>query len=363
MPLLHLFAQNLRIIENLEISLAEQATLFCGENGAGKTSILEAIDFLSRGRTFRSRRLSPLLRAGSESVLVSGQVVDGKQKTHLGIQKFIDRTQPMLRCNQQKAESISNHANYLPVVCIHPESHQLIQGAAQHRRNYLDWSAFHAMPEFLSDWRRFNKCLRQRNHALRRNAGNTRELEGWTQELGVLGEKVDFTRSRIFQELNSIFLTYNNKLLPEHDIKLAYSRGWPSKKSLQQALEQALKQENKTKTTHWGPHRMEIKISYNNQDAAAIVSRGQQKLIAASLILAQINHAQQTSPRKCVTLLDDICAELDHVHTQALFTELQALGTQVFISAIEPKQVDLHGWDKAKVFHVKQGACKPLART
>lgn len=359
MTLHTLLAQNLRIIEHLELTLADEATLFCGENGAGKTSILEAIDFLSRGRSFRSRRLAPLLRRGSESITVSGQIVESGRTTHLGIQKSADAT--VLHCNQQKVETISNHASHLPVVCMHPDSHQLVQGGARHRRNYLDWSAFHVKPEFLHEWRKYNKCLRQRNYVLRHGANKTKELEGWTQELGKTGECIDQSRSEIFEELKPIFDEYSDNLLPECKVSLIYVRGWPSKLSLIDALEQVRLQELQKKTTRCGPHRADIKISLNGQDAALAASRGQQKLIAAILMLAQIDHAQQNSTRKCVVLLDDVRAELDHVHAQALFVALQALKSQVLLSAIEPGQVDLQGWTKSKVFHVKHGTCELLA--
>lgn len=359
MTLHTLLVQNLRIIEHLELALADDATLFYGENGAGKTSILEAIDFLSRGRTFRTRRLVPLLRRGSESITVSGKIVESDYTTHLGIQKSANET--VLHCNQQNVETISNHASYLPVVCMHPDSHQLVQGGARYRRNYLDWSAFHVKPEFLHEWRKYNKCLRQRNHVLRHGANKTKELEGWTQELGMIGECIDQSRSEIFEELMPIFDEYSAKLLPECKVSLIYVRGWPSKLSLIDALEQAHLQELQNKTTRYGPHRADIKISLNDQDAALAASRGQQKLIAAILMLAQIEHAQQNSTRKCVVLLDDVRAELDHAHAQALFVALQALKSQVLLSAIEPGQVDLQGWTKSKVFHVKHGTCELLA--
>ena len=358
MALHTLLAQNLRIIEHLEISLAEDATLFCGKNGAGKTSILEAIDFLSRGRSFRSRCLAPLLRTGSETITVSGNVVDDERTTHLGIQKSAEET--TLHCNQQKVESISNHASYLPVVCMHPDSHQLIQGGARYRRNFLDWSAFHVKPEYLFDWRKYNKCLRQRNHVLRQAIDKIKELDEWTQELSIIGTQVNQTRLKIFEEVSPIFEEYANKLLPECKISLAYLSGWPNKLSLEQALMQASPQELQKKTTRWGPQRADIKISFNDHDAASAASRGQQKLIAASLLLAQIDHLQMSNDRKCVVLLDDVRAELDSAHAHALVVALQALNCQVFVSAIEPEQVDLQGWCKSKMFHVKHGRCKLL---
>ncbi len=343
----------------MELAFTSDAVLLCGGNGAGKTSVLEAIDFLSRGRSFRSPRLAPLLRTDSESVTVSGEIADSVNRTHLGIQKSAHET--ILRCDQKKVASIVNHAACLPVVSMHPDSHRLVQGSARYRRNYLDWSAFHVKQDFLHAWRRYNKCLRQRNHVLKQYPeGGLPQLATWTREISLIGSQIDQARLEVFKEIETAFTTYIHDLLPECEIYLEYFKGWPMQLTLYEALERDRPQELRNKTTRWGPHHADIKIFLNHQAAALTASRGQQKLIAVSLLLAQIKHMQQKNILKCVALLDDICAELDYQHAQALFAALQSLGCQVFISAIEPEQVDLQGWGAAQVFHVKHGNCKPL---
>ena len=358
MALQSLLVQNLRIIENLEASFAADANLFIGENGAGKTSILEAIDILSRGRSFRERRTSPLLRKYTDQLTISGKITNIEQTTHLGIQKSSRQT--TLHCNQEKVASISNHASYLPVLSMHPDTHQLIQGGGKHRRNYIDWSAFHVKPLFLQKWREYSKCLRQRNVALR-NQASAEEISIWTKQLSTIGEEVNEARSEIFQEIIPIFAEFISILLPEREVSLQYLRGWREDASLESALQEVHSQERHSKTTRRGPHRADIKIFLNQQEASAAASRGQQKLISASLLLAQIDHIQRYSEQKCVVLLDDIRAELDQQHAHALVSALQTLGCQVFITAIEADQIDLSGWEETRVFHVKQGACKPIS--
>ncbi len=355
MVLRTLLVQNLRIIEQLNISFAQDANLFIGENGAGKTSILEAIDVLSRGRSFRERRTSPLIQQEANMLVVSGKIANDETETHLGVQK--SRKNMLLHCNQEKVASIANHASRLPVLSIHPDSHQLVQGGGKFRRNYMDWSAFHVKHEFLTIWRDYNKCLRQRNAALRNHCGGA-ELKTWTTKISQLGERVNSARSQIFKELNTIFDKYNSILLPECKINMEYFSGWQMDRTLEETLSSMSEQELLTKTTRAGPHRADIKISLNQQEASASASRGQQKLIAASLLLAQIDHIQQFSKHKCVVLLDDIRAELDQNHAEALLTALQTLGCQVFITSIERDQINLEGWKDTKVFHVKQGGCE-----
>jgi DNA replication and repair protein RecF len=352
-----LLVQNLRIIEQLDISLATDANLFIGENGAGKTSILEAIDVLSRGRSFRERRTSPLIRTQANDLIVSGKVSAANGFAHLGIQKSAKQT--VLHCNQEKTASISNHASYLPVLSMHPDSHQLIQGSGKYRRNYMDWSAFHVKHNFLQNWRDYNKCLRQRNSALRIRCGKE-ELLVWTKQLSLLGEEVNIVRLEIFKEISPLFNKYSDMLLPECDISMDFQRGWSEEEDLETALQSLREQELLSKTTRCGPHRANIKLFLNQQDAAAAASRGQQKLIAACLLLAQIDHIQQFNQQKCVVLLDDIRAELDQQHAHDLIMALQTLGCQVFITAIEEGQIELQGWKDIKVFHVKQGVCKPI---
>ena len=357
MALQTLLVQNLRIIEQLEVDLAADANLFIGENGAGKTSILEAIDILSRGRSFRERRTHPLLRNQADSIVVSSKLKTNDGDIHLGIQKSAKQT--LLHANQEKVTSLSGHASYLPVVSMHPDSHQLIQGGSKQRRNYLDWSTFHVKPAFLQHWRNYNKCLRQRNQALR-DQHTTDELNVWAKKLSEHAKYVDHERSAIFEQLNPIINEYSRNLLPEAEISVTYARGWPEGQALEQALQEIQAQERKLKSTRAGPHRADLKLLLNGHEAAAIASRGQQKLIAASLLLAQIEHVQQSNAQKCVVLLDDVRAELDQAHAYALINALQSLGCQVFITAIEQEQIELSGWQDTKVFHVEQGSCKPM---
>ena len=356
MALHSLLIQNLRILEQLEIRLAPDANLFVGDNGAGKTSILEAIDLLSRGRSFRERRTQPLMKTGTQELIVSCALKVSTGITQLGIQKQAKQT--TLHQDGEKVASISSHASSLPVVSMHPDSHQLIQGGAKQRRNYLDWSTFHVKHTFLQIWRNYNKCLKQRNQALR-NQCSEKELQVWTHELSQIGKDVDRERSTIFEQIIPIFLEYSRRLLPECEIDIQYHRGWPKEQELQEALAEIQPQERQHKTTRLGAHRANLKITLDRQEAAAIASRGQQKLIAASLLLAQIEHLQQQSGQKSIVLLDDVRAELDQQHSLALFEALQSLGCQVFITAIEEAHVDMSGWEEHKVFHVKQGRCNP----
>jgi len=355
-----LLVQNLRVLEQLDITLAENANLFIGENGAGKTSILEAIDVLSRGRSFRERRTFPLINHQASELIVSGNVTSDKETAHLGIQKSARQT--LLHCNQEKVASISNHASFLPVLHMHPDSHQLIQGGSKHRRNYLDWSAFHVKHNFLDSWRSYNKCLKQRNQALRDNCSE-QELEVWTKQLSMFGEAVNIARLQIFDEINPIFDDYIRNLLPECEVGMIYYKGWKEEGTLESVLKNNYIQEQLSKTTRCGPHRADMKIYLNQQDASATASRGQQKLVAACLLLAQISHIQTINSQKCVVLLDDIRAELDQQHADALIAALQTLECQVFITAIEAEQINLKGWDSTKMFHVKQGVCKEIAST
>ena len=357
MALLTLLIQNLRILENLELSFTDEANIFYGENGAGKTSILEAIDFLSRGRSFRNRRLAPLLGNSADCITVSGVVSQAQRQTHLGIKK--SKFETILHSDQLKVDSISHHASYLPVISLHPDSHQLIQGGAKQRRSYLDWSAFHVKHEFLQVWKNYNKCLRQRNEILRQSPPSAGELDSWDQQLSNLGEQVDLTRSEIFGEIRPYFEEYSSKLLQECKISMDYQRGWPKQQSLQQMLYNAREKDLRHHNTRYGPHRADLKISLNHQDAAQSASRGQQKLLAACLILAQIDHSQHHAKHRCVVLLDDIRAELDASHSRELLNALQALRCQVFITAIEKQQIENLGWQESKLFHVKQGSCKP----
>ncbi len=350
-----LTVRHVRIIEHAEIEPSPGVNLITGLNAAGKTSLLEAIDILSRGRSFRTHRLDRLVTAGESKLTVSARLHRPHPPViNIGLERSRAGTQ--IRIQGRAAESVAELAALLPVQALHPESHQLIQGGAAHRRAYIDWGTFHVEQRFLSVWRRYYRALRQRNAALR-SAAPPEAVRAWHYELSETGQLVDRYRKDYLQALLPVIDQYSRMFPSATQIQLHYRRGWPEdgEHDLDAALERELLADLQRGHTRLGPHRADLEIRLNGRPASGTASRGQQKLIAAVLRLAQTQLFTARTGRACVFLIDDLPAELAPGNRQLLLQALAQLSLQVFITAIDIGDLELSMWPQAGLFHVEHG--------
>ena len=137
------------------------------------------------------------------------------------------------------------------------------------------------------------------------------------------------------------------------EIGFEYQQGWSRDKALGEALEEGLEREQQQGSTHYGPHRADLRIRYDERQARKLVSRGQQKLLASSMVLAATETAQAALERPLLLLLDDPAAELDGNALQRLMSAIDGLGCQVIATSLERGVLDLP--PGAAVFHVEHG--------
>jgi DNA replication and repair protein RecF len=350
--------RHLRIIENAELTPSPGVNLITGPNAAGKTSFLEAIDILSRGRSFRSHRLERLVTTGESELTIAARLCWPRHPAiNIGLER--SRRGTRIRIQGQTAESIAELAMLLPVQVIHPESHQLIQGAPAYRRAYLDWGTFHVDRRFLTVWQRYRRALRQRNAALRA-AAEPGTIRAWHAELSETGQFIDHCRRDYFRTLAPVINDYARILPGANKLELHYRRGWSQEYDLETLLERDLIVDRQRGHTHLGPHRAELEMRLNRQPVSGTASRGQQKLLAAALRLAQARLFTEQTERSCLFLVDDLPAELESRNRSLLLQALAELNSQVFITAIDTNALDLSMWLDSKMFHVEHGYIREL---
>src|SRR5262245_13573074 len=173
MSLAELRIENLRCVESAALEFSPELTLITGENGAGKTSILEAVFLLGRGRSFRTRTNERLIRHGQSALTVFGRT-HSDPPSAAGIEVSTEGTRA--RINGRNAESLLELSGILPVQVIDPEIHKLIEQGPERRRRWLDWLVFHVEPNFVGHWSRYQRALKQRNAALKAGA---RDVAVW----------------------------------------------------------------------------------------------------------------------------------------------------------------------------------------
>jgi len=353
MRLTQLDIQNFRNIQSAQFFPVQGVNLIVGDNASGKTSLLEAIYYLSHVRSFRTQHVTDLiLRESPYLQLVATIESLEKQDIPLGIRRSRNKSQ--IRVNKQPIKRVSDIAAQFPVLAIHPDSYKLITGSASQRRQYLDWGVFHVEHGFFQAWKRFRKAVAQRNAALK--SKQTFEVcQLWNQEISNTAHYIDQLRQQYFDKLLPYFYQLTKQFFVGDVVDIEYKRGWSADKQLIELLEENLQKERLRGYTSCGPHRAEITIKVNNQSAQTCISRGQQKTLVALMRLAQAMQFTEATNKPCVLLYDDLAAELDKKHREQILQVLSTMNIQLFLTVIDEKQINLSSWPVKKMFHVEHG--------
>lgn len=355
MHLERLMIDGVRNLAQQRVELRPGPSLFFGDNGSGKTSVLEAVHLIGTGRSFRTHTARPLIMHGSDCCFVQARIVKSKQQHSAGIRRHRSG-ESELRLDGEEATSLAALAELLPLVLLDTDGLELVTGAPEQRRRYLDGALFHVEQPFLEVWRRFQRVLRQRNAGLRR--GMLAEDGVWLEELARAGEALTQSRARMAATLETLFLELVAGLSGElGDVSLAFRQGWDQKQSLLAALQGSIESDQGQGFTRVGPHRADLKVLWGGRSAADVMSRGQTKLTVAALRLAQGRLIEQRLGFPPVYLVDDMAAELDRGHARRVCGVLAASGGQVLMTAVDRNDIEsIWPGNELSLFHVEQGS-------
>ena len=348
----------LRRFERVSLAPAPGLNLITGANGAGKTSVLEALHLMAYGRSFRGRVHEGLIGSGTEVVEVFVEWQEGlasaprvrRAGLRHGGQSWSGRL------DGADVDHLGELCAALAVVTVEPGSHALIMGGGDTRRRFLDWGLFHVEPSFLPLWRRYARALKQRN-ALLKSRSPGAQLEAWEQEMAVAGEPLTQHRQRYVEQLQPQLQAVLTALLPAAgNSALEFQPGWRREElALADALLLARDRDLAAGFTSVGPHRADWRIDHAAIPGRAALSRGQAKLTALSALLAQAEHHAALRGEWPVVALDDLASELDRPHQRRILERLQASGAQVFITGTEAPATLRELGAPVAVFHVEQG--------
>jgi DNA replication and repair protein RecF len=354
-----LLIRDLRILQSVELGLSAGLNVFVGPNGSGKTSLLEAAHLLSYGRSFRSGGRDVLVRKGAESALVHAAIrADNGQNLRLGIERSAFTWRG--RVNESDVGQLSELYRLCAVCCFEPGSHELISGSSEMRRAMFDWGVFHVEPDFLPSWRRYQRALKQRNMLLKDQAPDD-WFPPWEIELGIASQAVDKMRRHYAATLTNAVTQTAAELLPEFsNPALSAHSGWKHDDPMDaQAAAARLGfergRDRERGLTRRGPHRADWSLSFDQIPRREHLSRGQEKLSALVMVLAQLSAVQASKGQWPVLLLDDPASELDAAHQSlviqwVLARPIQVLLTGVFIpEALQALNAPF------RLFHVEQG--------
>lgn len=358
MALSRLLVQQFRNLHAIDFHPSPGVNLIFGENGSGKTSLLEAINVLALGRSFRSHKHKALINHQADCFTVFGRVASEVADIPLGIQRW-QNGDLQLKVQNQPIDSVASLAQYLPVQVINAETFQLLDGSPKERRQFIDWLVFHVEHQFFPAWKAAQRCLKHRNSLLRRDRIDPFELTTWDQELVHLARQLDELRGRVLELFTQRFNSFSREFLALEGLSLGYYRGWNPDKDFAEVLTESRDRDRRIGSTQLGPHRADLRILLGTRNAAEVLSRGQQKLLVCALKITQGLVYSEMTGRKTVYLVDDLPAELDQAHRQLLVDWLHQMQTQVFITGVDA-DVLREPWEtkadlQLKMFHVEQG--------
>lgn len=350
--------EHCRLIESISLELSPDLNIIVGPNASGKTSLLESLNILSKGRSFRTSHIDEVISDKHSSILVAASIVDYVNEveglSQIGIEKSRNKTK--IRINKQDVYSQAELSSHLPITVIHPNSIDLITGSPAIRRSFLDWIAFYIFPEFHSHWKKYQHILKQRNICLKFSK-HVYALDKWTEELVDLQPSLINYRKEVIELLQPIVDDISKQLLNGIKVSLDFKTGFPkdiniNSHDLLEYYKSKQEYDIKIKRTSSGSHRADFSIFLNDTPAMECASRGQLKLLAITLLLAQSSCISQTNTGNGVLLIDDLAAELDSSNKELLLKYLTQLDKQLIITSTS--NINFTGIE-SKVFHVKHG--------
>jgi DNA replication and repair protein RecF len=328
MKITDLNIHHLRNLSSVKLNFHPRCNLFHGDNGSGKTSLLEAIYLLSSGHSFRTREISPLISHGEGTLTVFARTESDES---ISIQKSLSGP-TQVKLNRQSCYSSSELAHFLPCQVFYQDIFQIIDAGPSVRRTLLDWGLFHVEQSFHSLWKDYRMVIKQRNALLRQKA-KPQLFVPWDMQLVQLANELHRMREDYFGLWNAAFQSYLPQLT-DVPCSISYYKGWDRKESgkgLDEILLEQFTSDLQRQYTHSGAHQADLLFDMSSKKAKLLLSRGQQKIVLIALKLAQAS----LLAKECIYLFDDVAAELDAKHLSRLISCLQVINGQIFLTAMD----------------------------
>lgn len=347
---------NFRNFAYTQLTLDDNCNIFYGKNGAGKTSILEAIHYLVLGRSFRSHILHRIIKNGEEEFSLFGKTYQNNNLVPLGITRSM-KSGKKLKVAGKEVSSNTELTKLIPLQLLNHDCYSILYDGPKPRRQFMDWGLFHVEQSFLEIWQKVERTLKQRNMAIRTNSP-TAYVQAWDKDLAAYGTKLHNYRESYIKSLIPIAQEISKKLLCDFSIDISYKPGWNKEIDLESALLKNIKNDFQFGYTTVGPQRADINISVGKSPAKDALSRGQQKVLLYGLKIAQGVLLNNITKKKCVYLVDDLLAELDSQKYSSLTNVLLELEqSQLFITGLYQDHDDAlntHNGSK-KIFTIENG--------
>ena len=343
--------QGVRNLAPLLLEPAPRFNVICGDNGQGKTNLLETIYVVGALRSFRTQRLADIIQFNSEHAYVGAKVErQGLERIYELIQSPRSRR---VRLDGKAVRPIAKYFGDFNVVLFAPEDLQVPRGSPAARRRFLDRAVFNLQMRYLGDVQAYEKVVKNRN-ALLRNSGDGGHshdlLAVFDQQLAELGARLIHSRMRFLDEIRPRFRgAFESITHSGIEVDLQYAAPnevtsvGPHLKELAEVLAGLIAQSRPRDlargSTSVGPHRDDLVFSFGGHLAASYASQGQLRALVLAWKTAELDLLTERQGETPVLLLDDVSSELDSTRNEYLFEFLRSRCSQCFITTTHPKYV------------------------
>lgn len=329
--------ENFRHLASQKFDFDSRFNLIVGKNASGKTSLLEAVYFLSQAGSFRTSRINQAICEGEDYFRVIAELYSPKLEltSRLGIERT--RGELQVRQDGETVKRRSHLAKLLPTLFLGPDTGTNLMQEPKARRQFMDWGLFQNYETYHRVWQRYDRALLQRNAGLKGHYTDS-VLASLEDEMADAGESLNLARKTFVEEMEPHLIALLSRLISA-DIAwtLEYQAGF-TEGQLKEELAQTRARDRQMTFTRIGPHRGDFALKCDGRLVAHHLSRGQIKLATIALMLTQIKLHQTLNQTSTILLMDDLTAELDQDKRIILLDELIAQKSQLFVTCLEESE-------------------------
>lgn len=362
MKILNIKFFNFRNLDNTSINLSEKINIFLGKNAQGKTSILEAIYFNSTGISFRTRKLSEIIKYKENYLISHIEYEDLISKNKISV-KYDENviSKKEFYFNKKKINQTDFYGK-INIIAYIPEDVIIINGSPKNRRDFFDMEISQIDKQYLENLKKYNRLLKIRNKYLKDSMTKNEEFEIYEKEFIKYGSKIIFSRIEYTKSLSIMLnLLYRKLFNSKQELSIKYENSFykSNKLNLEKIEEEFIKELNSKRAREQaykfslvGPHKDDFKFILNEHEAKISASQGEKKSIIFSLKLSEIDIIRKNKKESPVIIIDDITSYFDENRRNAVLNFLDKKGLQVIISSTEDLKISSQNFyvEKGEIF-------------
>lgn len=351
-----------RNIGRMDWQPGRRVNVIVGDNGQGKTSLLEAVYLVATTRSFRTERVGDVVQQGAEGASVRGWIADETEQREQAI--GVTRSERALTVNGGAAPKVASYAVRTPVVVFHAGDLELVTGGAERRRRLLDRLGLFAEPESAVDRGRYSRACRERQRILMGRGEGARELEGYEGVMAQSGARITAARRRAASALERELGEACEEIgAGGLGVEIGYIPGGSEKvDEVVRVLRERRGVDARRRGCSYGPQKDELEVRFRGLSLRKQGSQGQQRLVVFALKMAEFECVRQARGTIPMVLLDDVASELDAKHEGLVHGYVSRSRGQVFLSGTRPMVLmgERAGEEEVKVWKVEGGVVSEL---